>query len=539
MMVMPENMSDRPESVNDRPESLNSSYREITRPLSALEIENQRLKDQVLEYEFLMNNHPHGCLIVQEGKIAYINKTAYKLLGYQMDKSLIGRELKELICHEDRSCALADLNRALADLNMRGEKESSGTDVAFNTFSFCVPTGDGGMKFSSGYLSTSISYRGKPATCFIIKDVLEIDNELSGSILRSKTILQQAVDAIYDGITVIDKDYTIRMMNKKSLQMCGEDDFRKVIGKQCFSIFHKRTAPCRNCPARKTLRTGETPSPVERIITQNGKNSSYRLFLFPLCEGEEVRYVVKYQRDLSRERELQDQLIHSERLATLGMLAGKISHEINNPLTSIIGIAQLMANQEEENEQIGLIVKEGLRIRKLAQDLTSLGRPSQNKPSDVVLHDVLNTVLSLTWQIPGQGKNYRLERKYLPDSPVVFGDPDQIEQVFLNLVMNAAHAMQLNPTHGVLTVGTKMSTDGRFAIGYVKDNGCGINEKDKERLFEPFFTTKKGGEGTGIGLSVVKEIVNKHHGMINFESKENEGTTFEIYLPLSKPADGR
>jgi len=538
-MVMPENMSDRPESVNGRPESVNGSYREITRPLSALEIENQRLKDQVQEYEFLMNNHPHGCLIIQEGKIAYINKTAYKLLGYQMDKPLIGRELKELIYHEDRSCALADLNRALADLNMRGEKESSGADVAFNTFSFCVPTGDGGMKFSSGHLSTSISYRGKPATCFIIKDVLEIDNELSGSILRSKTILQQAVDAIYDGITVIDKDYTIRMMNKKSLQMCGEDNFRKVIGKQCFSIFHKRTAPCRNCPARKTLRTGETPSPVERIITQNGKNSSYRLFLFPLFEGEEVRFVVKYQRDLSRERELQDQLIHSERLATLGMLAGKISHEINNPLTSIIGIAQLMANQEEENEQIGLIVKEGLRIRKLAQDLTALGRPSQNKPSDVVLHDVLNTVLSLTRQIPGHGENYRLERKYLPDSPVVFGDPDQIEQVFLNLVMNAAHAMQLNPAHGVLTVGTKMSTDGRFAIGYVKDNGCGINEKDKERIFEPFFTTKMGGEGTGIGLSVVKEIVNKHHGMINFESKENEGTTFEIYLPLSKPADGR
>lgn len=509
------------------PKNFDSSYREILRPLSSLEIENQRLKNQVQEYELLMDNHPHGSFIVQEGKIAYMNKTAYRLLGYQIDEPLIGREFKELIAYEDRS-------RILADLNMSGEKD-------IMTFSFCVPTNSGEMRLNSRLLSTSVFYHGKPATCFVIKDVFEI-NELSGSILKSKAILQQAVDAINDGIVVIDKSYAIKMINMKSLQMCGENDFRKVIGKQCFSIFHKRARPCRDCSARKAFRTHKTPSPVERTIRQNGKDSSYRLFVFPLFEEGEVKFVVNYQRDLSRERELQDQLIYLERLATLGMLAGKISHEINNPLSSIIGMAQLMANQNEENEenaQLDLIIKEGLRIKKLAQNLTALGRPVKNEASDVVLHDVLNTVLSLVREMPEQGKNYQVERKYLTDSPIVYGDHDQIEQVFLNLVMNAAHAMQSNTAHGVLTIGTKISPDGRFAIGYVKDNGCGIDEKDKPRIFDPFFTTRKVGEGTGIGLSVVKEIVNKHHGMIKIESEVNQGTIFEIYLPISKPADGR
>jgi len=504
------------------PENINRSYRKKMRPLSSLEIENQRLKNQVQEYEFLMNNHPQGCFIVQDGKIAYVNKTAYSLLGYQIDEPLIGKELKELIAPEDRY-------RVLADLNMSDEKD-------IITFSFCLPTNSGEMRLNSRLSSTSISYHGKPATCFVIKDVLEI-NELSDSILKSKAILQHAVDAIYDGIVVIDNSYVIKMINMKSLQMCGEEDFRKVIGKQCFSIYYKRTSPCPDCPAQVAFRTHKIPSPVERTIRKNGKENSHHLFVFPLLEEGEVKFVVNYQRDLSRERELQDQLIHSERLATLGMLAGKISHEINNPLSSIIGIAQLMANQDEENEQIDLIIKEGLRIKKLAQNLTALGRPSQNKPSDVLLHDVLNTVLSLAREMPEKGKNYQVEKRYLPVSPVVYGDHDQIEQIFLNLVMNAAHALRLNTVNGVLTIGTRISPDGRFAIGYVKDNGCGIDETDKPRIFDPFFTTRKGGEGTGIGLSVVKEIVNKQHGMIRFESEVNQGTIFEIYLPLSEPAD--
>ena len=100
--------------------------------------------------------------------------------------------------------------------------------------------------------------------------------------------------------------------------------------------------------------------------------------------------------------------------------------------------------------------------------------------------------------------------------------------------MAKLEAMQSIPQKGVVTIGTKISSDLEYAIGYVKDNGCGIAEEEKSKIFNPFYTTKKKGEGTGLGLSVIKEIIDKHNGLIKFKSKVDQGTTFEIYLPLLK-----
>ncbi|MEW5803791.1 MAG: PAS domain S-box protein [bacterium] len=445
-----------------RPESAGDGVQNTVKPLSLLEIENQRLKKQVQEYESLMNNYPHGCLIVQEGKIAYMNKMACKLLGYQageVEEQIIGMEFREIIAPEDRSRVLADL---------RPGSEETSID-----FSFRVPTRNGEMRLCSSFLSTSISYRGRPATCFVMKDIIDL-NELRSPIFKSKAILQKAVDSIHDGIVVIDRNHTIKMINLRSLHISGEDSFQSVIGRACFDVFQGRSTPCRDCPAQHAFRTQKMSLPVERVVKKNGKYWTYCLSIFPLYEDGEVKLVVKYQRDLSRERQLQDQLIHSEKLATLGMLAGKISHEINNPLSSIIGMAQLLATQNEGNEHLDLIIKEGLRIKKLAQNLTSLGRPSQNEPSDVVLHEVLDTVLTLARETLGQTKHCQVKREYLPDSPVIYGDRNQIEQVFLNLIINAIHALKSISDTRVLTIGTRISPDGAFAVGYVKDNGCGI-----------------------------------------------------------------
>lgn len=503
----------KPENINKR------SYGEAVRTLS-LEIENQVLKKQVQEYEALMNNCPYGCMVVQEGEIAYVNKTAYQFLGCQMDLPLIGRKFEEFLAPEDRS-------RVLEGLAVTGGEAGS------MRCHFCIPTKRGKMRLSSELLSTAISFQGRPAAYLMIRDAGEIQ-EISSSILRSKAILQKAMDAIYDGVAVIDRQYTVIMINKKNLEMCGLEDFRQVIGKPCYTVFHQRYAPCPDCPAHSVLRTQKPFHQVERRISCKGKEMAYQLSIFPVFENGEVKLFVKYQRDLSRERELQEQLIHSEKLAMLGTLAGRVAHEINNPLTSIIGMAQLMASQNEGNENLDLIIKEGQRIKKLAQDLTSLSRPSKNELSDVDLNETIDAALAVVQHTVGLVKNCRIEKKYLPESPAVYGDRDQIEQVFLNLMINAAHALQSNPEHGVLTIGSKMSPDGRYVIGYVKDNGCGIAEKDKKRVFDPFFTTKKEGEGTGIGLSVAREIVLKHQGLIQFKSKVNQGTTFEVFFPLSQ-----
>gem|GEM_PF-3348845 len=486
----------------------------------SLKVENQLLKRQIQEYESLLNVFPQGCLIVQGGKIAYLNTMAYQLMGYRVDEPIVGRKLEEFLAPEDRARVMRHLAAS------RGEKDKG-------RWSFFLLPKSGNTRVKSELLTTSVSYRGQPAAYLVIRDDPEEIGNLSKAILRSKAILQKTLDTINDGIVVLDRDYNVVIMNRKSLAVCGESEFGKVIGKPCYAVFHKSSAPCPDCPVRYALGAGESPYSVERKISRDGQDLTYQLFIFPIFEDGQMELLVKYQRDVSRERRLQEQLIQSEKLAMLGVMAGVVSHEINNPLTSIIGMAQVMASQNVgEQESLDLIIKEGLRIKKLVQNLTSLSRPRHHEPSEVFLNEVIETALAVVQNGLGQLTNCKIERKYLSDSPVIFADRDQIEQVFLNLLINAAHALKASPGKRLLAVGTKISPDGKYAIGYVSDNGCGIAEADKPRIFEPFFTTKKEGEGTGLGLSVVKEIVDKHHGLIEFESRIGQGSRFEIYLPL-------
>ncbi|MGA1876370.1 MAG: two-component system sensor histidine kinase NtrB [bacterium] len=356
--------------------------------------------------------------------------------------------------------------------------------------------------------------------------------ELFKTIIRSRDNLQRAFDAMQSGIMVIDKNYSIRMMNFRSLCLCGESDFRKVIGKSCYQVFQKRSDPCQNCPIQYAFKTQKMPPPIECVMKQKGEDISYQLHIFPLIEAGEMKLAVICQGDFNSERRMREQHINSEKLAAMGILIGKICHEINNFLTSIIATASFVADQFEDNEISDSILREGKRIHKLVQSLTTLSRPPAGKLTHIRLQDLLDTTLSLTRNIVNSMANCRVEKEYQPNSPIILGDAHQIGQVFLNLMINAAQAMQSQQSKGVLTLGTRISPDGEYAIGFLKDNGCGIAEEDKPRIFDPFFTTKV--EGTGLGLSVVKDIVEKHHGLIEFHSTINQGTTFEIFLPLAE-----
>jgi two-component system NtrC family sensor kinase len=356
--------------------------------------------------------------------------------------------------------------------------------------------------------------------------------ELHETITRSKNNLQRTFDAIQSGITVIDRNYSIKMMNLKSLRLCGESDFRNVIGKSCYQVFQKRSDPCRDCPVQYAFTAEKMPPPIECVMKRNGEDVIHQLLIFPLIEDGEMKSAVLCQGDLSSERKLQEQHLNSERSATMGILIGKVCHEINNFLTSIIAAASLMADQFEDDEFPDSIMREGKRIHKLVQSLTTLSRPLPDELSPLSLQDLLDTTLSLTRNVVGSTTSYRVEKEYQPDSPIILGDAHQIGQVFLNLMINAAQAMQPKESQGVLTIGTRISPDGEYGIGFLKDNGCGIAEEDKSRIFDLFFTTKI--EGTGLGLPIVRDIVEKHHGLVEFYSTVNQGTTFEILLPLAK-----
>lgn len=230
----------------------------------------------------------------------------------------------------------------------------------------------------------------------------------------------------------------------------------------------------------------------------------------------------------------QAELIQSEKLAALGRLAGGVAHELKNPLTGIVGNAELMLRRldkdKNHNECIHVletVKKEGNRCQDLAKNLLQFSRQKKGKMKLASVNQILEDALKiLSYHLYQAGAPIKLVKNLAPGLPMVLADADQIEQVIVNLVINSRDAM---PKGGTLTL-TTSRRNGKVAID-ISDTGIGIPDDLKSRIFEPLFTTKAEGKGTGLGLSVSRDIIQNHNGEIYFKSKPGEGTTFTIVLP--------
>jgi PAS domain S-box-containing protein len=228
----------------------------------------------------------------------------------------------------------------------------------------------------------------------------------------------------------------------------------------------------------------------------------------------------------------QDRLLQSEKLAAVGQLAGGVAHEINNPMGVILGFAQVATKDLKENDPLYLplksIEREALRCKNLVQDLLTFARSGVEKfpteKSDI--NQVIDSALTMV-EVQDKTGLVKLEREFGGGLKEIEVNRYQIQQMIMNLCVNAIDAMNGN---GKLTVRTMMAASGDVEI-QVADTGTGIPDEIKTKIFEPFFTTKEVGEGTGLGLSLVYEIVQQHHGKIDFESKPGRGTIFKITLP--------
>ncbi len=234
--------------------------------------------------------------------------------------------------------------------------------------------------------------------------------------------------------------------------------------------------------------------------------------------------------------ESQRQLFHSHRLATVGRLAAGAAHEINNPLTIISLNAQIinrLVGRRKElkdiRERIQVVTEQGERISKIIQDLMGFARPTQPKFSPSSLADIMGKVLSVIGDRVSMS-NIKVKNTLHQDLPSVMVDPLQIEQVFMNLLVNANHAMM--PGGGSIIVAARRTSG--FVEVSITDTGTGIAEKDLAKIFDPFFTTKKEGEGTGLGLAVCHSIVEHNGGSMRVSSKVGAGSTFTVILPVDK-----
>jgi signal transduction histidine kinase len=295
---------------------------------------------------------------------------------------------------------------------------------------------------------------------------------------------------------------------------------------------HGTNEPPTNCPHLQTLKTGK-PDVIETLNTNLGiyfHESTSPLF----NEKGEVIGSVMVARDVTNQKRMEEQLLVTDRLASIGELASGIAHELNNPLTSVIGFSQLLMAGEvpaDIREDLATIYSEAQRAAVIVKNLLTFARKHAPVKQMSQVNIVIDDVLRLR-AYEEKVNNIEVEKHLANNLPEIMMDHFQIQQVFLNIIVNAEFAMLEAHNRGKLVITTEKA-DGILRITFT-DDGPGISKENMKSIFNPFFTTKEVGKGTGLGLSICHGIVTEHRGQISAKSELGKGATFIVELPLNE-----
>ncbi len=282
------------------------------------------------------------------------------------------------------------------------------------------------------------------------------------------------------------------------------------------------------------------------VVGANNLNKKERLsfkqlaqsleFLSPqlILLNENLRISIELEKKNEAQEIIEDRLIQAAKLAAVGEMAAGVAHELNNPLTTVSGFAELiletMPKESPNYEDMTLILTEARRARAVVRRLLDYSRHNEILRLEADINEILSKVIALVHHL-AVINNVKISIVLWNEIPKVRLDSNQIQQVFLNLIHNAIQSM---PDGGDLNIETQVNTkEGhQWVTIIIRDNGHGIDEKDLIKISKPFFTTKKSGEGTGLGLSISYRIIADHGGYIDVETKLEVGTTFSVWLPL-------
>lgn len=358
--------------------------------------------------------------------------------------------------------------------------------------------------------------------------------ELVEIISRGKYMWESTFDAITAPVQIVSRGYEIVRANLTFAAVAGKD-ISAIIGKRCFEIFAGRGKPCVGCPLQTALERG---SSAKSDLLDPIRHREFEVNADPLL-GTDADAAVLYYHDMTEERRLQREVIQQEKMAAIGILAGGVAHEINNPLGGILAFVQLMKRDVQGNsaflEDLEEVEKAAIRCKKIVADLLDFSRVSKDRERRVVDVNVLLEKVFPFLQREIRSLNIELVFDGAANVPPIVGIPDRLQQVFLNLMTNACHAM---PKGGKLCVRSSTAADNQVVEVRVSDTGVGIPPEIRERIFDPFFTTKEPGKGTGLGLSISYRIVKEHGGEILCEGLEGGGTEFIVNLPAARSGDG-
>ncbi len=511
-----------------RPVELFGTIQDIT----ARKIAEDALVQSEASYRALIDGMKETVWVVDgDGKFIDVNRTASELLHYSREELLtmgprdIDANITEAMIKQGQSSLAQNRIRIFETTHIRKDGERIPVEIQ----------------------STRVTYQGREVTLSIARDITE-RKQAEAALQRSEAanrLLAAVVHQAGEAIVITDLAGTIEYVNPAYVAMSGYP-VEELVGQQLPLLQQHEVMDTAQRTPWGTVQQNETWN--GRSIAQRKDGSSYHadMTLFPIhdAEGRIINYC-QIARDISHELELERHLNQSQRLETIGTLAGGIAHEFNNILTPIMGYTELVASKlpatDPLQNNLQQILKSAQRARALVGQILTFSRQHEQQRRPLYLQHVIHEALKL--MRPTLPATIEIRQSIDPTCQQVLADAAQLHQVLVNLCTNAFHAMEIDG--GLLTISLEQVViDPALAQRYpilqqkvyacltVSDTGIGMASATLERIFEPFFTTKPVDRGTGLGLSVAHGIVRAHDGALLAQSELGQGASFQIYLPI-------
>ncbi len=393
---------------------------------------------------------------------------------------------------------------------------------------------------------------GRQVSVEFVSNVYEVDHrKVIQCNIRDSTKRKQAEEALREseeklrlmfeslalGVVVSDLNGKILQVNEAKVRMHGYDNKEELIGRSYLETMAEKDHARAIENRRQRLEHGYAKHAEYTYLRKDGSEFLAEAISAILrdASGNPIGFITITE-DITERKRMQEQLILTDRLASIGELASGIAHELNNPLTSVIGFSELLSERKDIpadiKEDLEVINREAKRTAGVVRNLLTFARKHPQAKQLVDINNIIQTVLALR-AYEQRINNIQVDTRFAPDLPEVMADGFQLQQVFLNIITNAEFFMIEAHGRGTLTITTERVGD--IIRASLADDGPGIPKENLEHhLFNPFFTTKEVGKGTGLGLSICHGIITAHGGRIYAESELGKGATFIIELPISQ-----
>ena len=504
-------------------EGLKGEFGEVATAFNAmaasLKLHVLNIQESEKRYRALFESAGDAIFIVEAegeniGAIVDANQAAADMHGYTRDEMLTLNLIKDLDVPEDAAMAPNRIERIMTGEWIKSEINHRKKDGTVFT-----------VEISAGLLE----YMGRKYILAIDRDISQ-RKKMEKMILQSKMEWEDTFNSITDMITIHDRDFNIVRANKAAEKILGLP-FLGVTTAKCYQYYHGEDHPPENCASCESFQAGK-PVVIEQYEPHLDRFLEIRA-MPRFDDDDQVLGLIHVIRDITEKQKVEEALQRTEQLKLVGEWSAELAHEIKNPLAGIKGSMDVLLQEptigEEDKTLIRKAADEIKRIELLIKSLLNFAKPPQLKLLQTDINDLLEKTISFSLNHPSLAQNAALPitvvKDFDQDLPITMADPMQLQQVFLNLMLNAVEAM---PNGGALAVKTSYD-DERDAVNIaIADTGKGIERSLLDQIFQPFFTTKR--KGSGLGLAVTRRLIEEHGGDVYVESTPDKGTVFNISL---------